>query len=93
MADEFLNDLQDIMTTHGIEETKAALIIRHISRQYGGNCIYIKMQKKTDLKKRDCEIFERFNGKNLVSLSRDFGLSSQQLRKIIATKRAEHLTN
>lgn len=93
MADEFLNELQEFMLTKGIEKIKVEQVIKHITRQYGGIPIYIKMDKVTNRTQRDKEIFERFNGKNIINLCRDFGLTAQQIRRIVATKRAESLTH
>lgn len=87
MTDDFLADLRETMTTHAIDVLVAENIVERVRKNWGGLPIYIK--KTTETSSRNAEICRRFNGKNHADLCREFGLSYQQICKIVARGRKQ----
>lgn len=83
---EFLVDLRKIITTHQVDVATADAIITTIHKMYVGCPIYIGKDKR-GVSERNAEIYRQFNGKNSVALCRQFGLSYQQIYKIVAKER------
>jgi Mor family transcriptional regulator len=87
MADDFLTDLRETMTTHAVDVLVAETIVDIVRKNWGGYPVYIK--KKTDVDSRNAEICCKFNGKNHANLGREFGLCYQQICKIVAEGRTK----
>lgn len=58
-----------------------------VSRDFGGQQIYVPMGKFLKLSQRDREIYARWNGRNDVALCREHGISERHLRRIIEAMR------
>lgn len=84
---DFLTYLRETMTTHAIDVLVAENIVEQVRKNWGGLPIYIK--KTTETASRNAEICRRFNGKNHADLCREFGLSYQQICKIVARGRKQ----
>lgn len=88
MTDDFLADLRETMTTHAIDVLVAENIIEKVRKNWGDLPIYIK--KTTETASRNAKICSQFNGKNHADLCREFGLSYQQICKIVVRGRKRH---
>jgi Mor family transcriptional regulator len=63
-------------------------IALEISRYLNGERVYIPNRKKVSTAELHMEIFDRFNGTNSLSLSKEYGLSQRQIQHITACERA-----
>lgn len=79
---DFLDDVSDLLKRH-IDEPTAEKITAEICKTFGGGQIYVR--KKTAEKVKDChaEIKKRFTGDNHTELSREFGLGTSQIYRIL----------
>lgn len=95
---EVLDDLREQAATlfkaEGIDNQLALTIAyklrEHLRGHWGGQSIYFTKSK--DLSDRDQAIFERFNGKNMLELIREYDISEQLFYKIIKRVRAEYIS-
>ncbi|HBI94205.1 MAG TPA: transcriptional regulator, partial [Terrisporobacter glycolicus] len=53
------------------------------SKLYGGTTVYIPVHRKVVLGERNREIVRQYNGKNVDKLRVKYGITSQQIRKIL----------
>ena len=86
---DFLINLRETITTHHIDDATAEAIVSTMSKMYGGCPIYIRKNDGQN-SERNAEIYRQFNGKNSTDLCRKFGLSYQQIYKIIAKERKKN---
>lgn len=75
------------LTEHcGLAETQAREAMREIahnlSREYGGQYMYVPKDQELELTKRDLVIYERLQGGNANDLAKEYGLSVQQIYAI-----------
>jgi Mor family transcriptional regulator len=89
----FLTEMRDILAREikslPIESEVEKVInnvIRSITKQYGGQPIYIK--KSDDLNVRNREIYKKSNGRNVNQLCREYDLCAQQIRLIVKKQHA-----
>lgn len=61
----------------------------HVRELWGGQMLYIPEGVSFETRKRYEEIWGKFDGKNVSELAVEYGLSVQQLYKIIRIMRAE----
>lgn len=64
----------------------AEKIVHTLQRYYGGIPVYLP-KIKTDLDDRNAKIWQKFTGNNHAQLCREFGLSYQQVCRIIGIER------
>lgn len=55
-----------------------------IARLYGGSNLYIPVYNKVIMKERNREIAKEFNGKNLDILRLRYGMSTQQIKRLLS---------
>lgn len=89
-----VNELNDIISAEAItlpidarlaEQFAQNLVIK-LRHYYGGIPLYIP-KGKPDLSSRNKKICDKFNGKNMREVCREFDLCAQQVRKIIKSER------
>lgn len=54
-----------------------------IARMYGGNNVYVPTYKSVIRNARNREIIKRYNGVNASQLAKEYGMSVNQLKRII----------
>ncbi|MGL5330013.1 MAG: Mor transcription activator family protein [Peptostreptococcaceae bacterium] len=54
-----------------------------IAKTYGGNTLYIPTYKSAIRESRNREIIKRYNGVNLIQLSKEYRLSVTHIKRII----------
>ena len=54
-----------------------------IVKLYGGATLYIPVYSKIIMKERNREMVREFNGKNLDSLRKRYGMSTQQIKRLL----------
>lgn len=55
-----------------------------ITKLYGGSSLYIPVYSKVVMKERNREIVKEFNGKNLDTLRLRYGMSTQQIKRLLS---------
>lgn len=89
VLDDFKDQVLSEMINQGIDKSKAETIAvklrEHIRVHWGGQQIYFTV--KGSIKERNAEIYRRYDGKNRVDLTREYGISQQYFYQII---KAEH---
>ena len=55
-----------------------------ISKFYGGTSVYILIHRKVILRRRNIEIVKSYNGKNINHLRIKYGITSQQIKKVLS---------
>lgn len=88
---ELLNDIGQVIARNlfqmGFPEENAKqgahMITETIRTELGGAAMYLPKGHLHDLSKRDREIFDKFNGRNLYELAREYNLTEMQIRNII----------
>lgn len=61
--------------------------VKEIVHAFGGGTLYIPMPEALIRRRRDCLIYEGFNGCNYRELARQYNLSIQQIRNIIQAQK------
>ncbi|MEG1311478.1 MAG: Mor transcription activator family protein [Romboutsia sp.] len=54
-----------------------------ITKLYGGNNVYIPTYKSAIRNSRNREIRRKYNGVNTITLASEYGMSSNQIKKIV----------
>lgn len=89
---ELVADLEDQMAACLLSsltiDRKEALAIskkvaRHVTDNWGGQLIYIPKNHLGKISERDLMVYKAFNGKNHPALAKQFGLTVQQIYKIV----------
>lgn len=89
---ELVIDLEDklielLLSQLSIDRPKAReiayLAARHITDEWGGQLIYIPKNQLGKLSERDIKIWKEFNGSNHTHLAKKYGLTVQQIYKIL----------
>lgn len=70
-------ELHELVEIVGIEN------FEKVSKYYGGTSIYIPVHRKLSIGTRNREIIRAYNGRNMSELSRKYGLTKKQIKKII----------
>lgn len=85
---EVAERVSSLLTAEGIKEKEAAEIgakvAEFLREHWGGQIIYVPKGTHFDLSARDLKIWERWNGRNARELCREFDISIQRFRQIIA---------
>lgn len=68
---------------HAMVEVVGMEKFEEISKLYGGTAIYIPVYKRIIIGGRNREILRTYNGKNINELRLKYGISNQQIRRII----------
>lgn len=68
---------------HALAEIVGMKNFEEISKLYGGTTVYIPVHRKVVLGERNREIVRQYNGKNVDKLRVKYGITSQQIRKIL----------
>lgn len=97
--DELYNDMQTqivkCLSEAGIDAAFARLISvrvrHHMATHWAGQQIYFPKDLSSELEPRNQEIWAAFNGKNHVQLARKYGLTTQQIYKIINEYREKYI--
>ena len=97
--DELYNDLQtqviQCLGEAGIDPALARLISvrvrHHMATHWAGQQIYFPKDLSSELEPRNQQIWSDFNGKNYNELSRKYGLTTQQIYKIINACREKYV--
>ncbi len=92
---EVLSDLAtqicNVLVSRGTEKKQArdvaAVVTEHVLQHWGGQQIYIPKGLQFKLLIRHQEIFRKWNGHNVVELSREYGVSRQRLYQILKKER------
>lgn len=73
----------------GFDEAKerSILIVESIRKTHGGEILYIPMMKSSTTQARNNEIFSKFTGTNYKALAHEYGLSEQQIYRVIESER------
>ena len=59
-----------------------------LSKFYGGTTVYIPVHRKIIIGERNREIVRTYNGRNIETLRRKYGLTNQQIKRILAENNA-----
>lgn len=94
---EMLADLADQvaakLVTLGVDLEKAADVgfaaAEHIRLHWAGQSFYMPKGVQYVAARRDIEIFEKFNGRNVEILAREYNLTVMRIYQIIKAVRAE----
>jgi Mor family transcriptional regulator len=81
---QVLKDISEILSGHVDEPEKIAYII---CREYSGQLIYFNVIKQTTNIKQ--QLKERFTGNNQRALAKDFGISLNQVYKLLREQKNE----
>lgn len=92
---ELLSDVADhltnVLAALGIDREVAAEAGREVAEflreHWGGQNVYLPKGTLFDLSERDVEIWEKWNGRNVLELCREYGITRQRLYQIIAAVR------
>lgn len=90
-GDEMLVSLElsvvDQLQKEGLRELDSKRVawevVKGISKEYGGERIYIPKQSNRQRQKRDEQIVKEYDGGNLIELGIKFNLSTERVRQII----------
>lgn len=94
---EFLADLSaqftELLVSRGIARSLAADLGREaadlVRARWGGIEVYVPKGRSFMLSQRDREIWEKWNGRNVVELCREYGLSEQRIYQILDAMREQ----
>lgn len=94
---EILADLADQVAVKlvalGIEAERAADVgfaaAEHMRAHWAGQSFYLPKGVQYSLSRRDIEIFEKFNGRNIDQLAREYDKTTMRMYQIIKAVRAE----
>ena len=75
--DDIPKDLVDVANFMGIDK------FIEFCNEYGGIAIYFPSKKTLFRSHRNREIINRYNGKNIKELAKDFEISEVQVRNVI----------
>lgn len=70
-----------------VPEAAAASLIERILLRLGGAHVYVPRRSARDRKRVHSEIAQRFNGRNLFELAREYDLTPRHVRRILASPR------
>lgn len=91
IIEELRSSLERFLCEAGIAPGTAVEIAARCARQvradWAGQQLYIPSLNRAEIADRDRVIAERWNGKNLLELCREYGISASQVRKIVAESR------
>ena len=82
-----LMTVHNIMVGHGISPQQADRICADIGAAIGGERVYIAVCLRSDLARRNAEIYASFRGNNLREVADRFGLCTQHIRRILKQQR------
>ena len=97
IATELLHDLADKVSyvaaqNYGLDEDEAeelgTTIANYLAEDWGGQILYIPMNKLGRIDARNKQIAKEFNGENTQELSHKFNLSRQTIYRIIKAERS-----
>src|SRR3989344_5097091 len=71
----------------------ASAVTEHISEHWGGHLIYIPKALRFRRLIKYQEIFRKYNGRNILELSRKYGLSVPRIYQIIKEERQRQKLN
>lgn len=96
-TDDFLTELRTIidetLTASDDLSQCSALIVGRVVATWGGEPVYIKKRNKEEMKRRDQQVYRRFNGKNRHEICREFGISEVHFYSIIRRIHSEKQTD
>lgn len=88
---DLVEQLAEQLQRRGIDQAAAVDVARaaaeFMREHWGGHNIYIPKAKQFILSQRDMEIWRRYNGRNVFTLCREFGISEQRLYQIVHAAR------
>ncbi|MFC3874892.1 Mor transcription activator family protein [Neisseria musculi] len=96
---ELIADMEDQMAAClvsvadiGRREAVAAAkqVSAHLSRHWGGQLLYFPKNHFGRLSERDAEIWRKFDGRNHAALAMEYGLTMQQIYKIVREAAQHH---
>lgn len=64
-------------------QVAAKQVSAHLSKHWGGQLLYFPKNHYGRLSERDAEIWRKFDGKNHAALAKEYGLTMQQIYKIV----------
>jgi Mor family transcriptional regulator len=92
LVTDMVERLVDLLTSNGLaaEDARemAVWFAEEFQADWGGIPLYFPRGLLRKLSRRDQAIYERFNGRNLIGLAREEGLTERQIRKIVAKGQA-----
>lgn len=96
---ELLSDVADhltnVLSAHGIDrglaESAAREAAEFLRAHWGGQNMYIPKGTLFELSERDLEIWNKWNGTNVLDLCREYDVSKQRLYQIIAAVRLQEV--
>lgn len=88
-ADIAQETVQDLLPVNDDEAREVGRqIALRIAEEYGSTQFYLAKGVAYRLDARDQEIFDKFNGRNYLELSREFKVSDRHIRRVINRARA-----
>lgn len=92
LLDDVARHAAAIMAERGIDRDLAAELGQELAEflraEWGGQQVYIPRGTHFELSARDVEIWESWNGDNVLELCRQYNISKQRLYQIIAAMKA-----
>lgn len=77
MMEDIPYELHALVDAIGFEK------FEEVSKLYGGTTVYIPVHRKVIIGERNREIIRLYNGKNMDQLRRKYGISKQQIKRIL----------
>ena len=68
---------------HNMVEIVGIKQFEELSKFYGGTTVYIPVHRKVVIGERNREIARQYNGKNIDFLRKKYGLTKQQIKRIL----------
>lgn len=66
-------------------------VAEHIRENWSGQSLYIPKGMQYTFSNRDLEIFDRFDGRNIQALAREYNLTVMRIYQIVKAVRAEQI--
>lgn len=82
-------EARSVANEFGAEWNEAAstLFLQRLTQRFGGTQVYIPLRGRNARKKRDEEVLDAFDGRNITTLARRFQISERSVRRIISSAR------
>ena len=94
MLSDMMYDIESSLVAKGIKKDRATEVafevVDKMRRNFGGITIFIPKDRSLDKIIRDSEIFRSFTGRNHEALAMQYGLSMQQIYRIVDAARGDH---
>lgn len=84
---EIIETLIDSVNRVLNDEETSVKVVRQLTKDFGGGQVYIPLEKFAFKEEFEKEVYERFDGCNIRELSKEFNISRNTVRRIIADER------